>query len=149
FDKSLAARVRKVAMHDPRKSIHRFTADKNVEFDKVGDPISGEVVVKRRIAARDGLQAIIEIQNDFVQRHLVSEQHTTGRDVFKALLDAAFFLDQFQDWANEFIRAQYERRDYGLFDLRDDLRLREFRRIVDFFDRAAGPRDAIPHTGRR
>src|SRR5262249_35357436 len=72
-----------------------------------------------------------------------------GSNVFKALLHAPFFLDELQDWSHEFISAQNESCDDRLFDLADELSLREFRRIIDFFDLSVGVRDAISHAWSR
>ena len=44
--KSLAARVRGITMNDPGKSVDRFTADQDVQLDKVGLAISGGMIVK-------------------------------------------------------------------------------------------------------
>jgi hypothetical protein len=68
FGKSLSAGIGKVAVDDPRQSIDRLTPHQNVEFDKVSFPVTRNVVVKRRIPARDRLQPVIKVEDDLRSR---------------------------------------------------------------------------------
>src|SRR5713101_2658618 len=42
---------RKVAMDDQRQRVHRFAGDQHIQFDKVGFPVVGKMVVERSVTA--------------------------------------------------------------------------------------------------
>src|SRR6185437_1646695 len=113
-DQGLAAVVSEVAMNDDRECIHRITADENVHLHHGRDPGAGENIIERSIAARDGFQAVIEIEDDLIERKLVGKQNTGGADIFKILLASALVLDQLENAADVLFVGQ---------DLGDDDRL--------------------------
>src|SRR5262249_42507779 len=64
---------REVAVNDERERVDGLAGYENVEFDEVGFDIPGEVIIERSVTAGDGLQAVVEVENDFVERQLVGE----------------------------------------------------------------------------
>src|SRR5713101_7220485 len=52
---------RKFPMDDQRERIDRFAGDQHVQFDEVGFPVVGKMVVERGVAARNRFQPIVEI----------------------------------------------------------------------------------------
>src|SRR5579875_2877128 len=53
-----AALVGSGLVDDERERVHRLAGDHDVELDQIRGPVAAEVVVERRIAAGDGLEAI-------------------------------------------------------------------------------------------
>src|ERR1051326_4919564 len=74
------------------------------------------MIVQRSVAARDGFEAIIKVQDDLVERQFVSEHHAVGGDILKLFLDATLLFKQWQDAAEIFIRTENRRQDDRLFD---------------------------------
>src|SRR5437762_12330394 len=62
-----------VAVDDDRERVHRVTVQEHVELDQVRRPILQELVVERRIAPRDRLQLVVEVEDDLAQRKLPGE----------------------------------------------------------------------------
>src|SRR6266849_2615543 len=63
-----AALVGLFAMANHGQRVHRLAANQDVELDEVGFDVTREVIVERSVAARNGFQPIVKIENDFVQR---------------------------------------------------------------------------------
>ena len=74
-DQGLAAFVGEVAVDDDGEGVDGLAGDQDVELHHGRFPIAGEVVVERSVAARDGLQAVVEIEDDLVQRQFVVQHH--------------------------------------------------------------------------
>src|SRR5208337_4500907 len=88
--------------------------------------------IERGIATRDGLQPVVKIQDDFVKRKLVSEQHALWGDVFEAFLHAPLLFQQLQDAAQIFILGEDLRPDNGFFNLLNVTRRRKLGGRVHF-----------------
>ncbi len=123
-------------MDDDGQRVHRFAGDENVELDHGRDAITGQMVIERRIAARGGFQAVVEIENDFVQRQFISQQHAPAADVFEFLLVAALLFEQLQDLADEVFARNDGGVDDRLFDLFDKRGIGKLGGIIDFDDRS-------------
>src|SRR5262249_5730841 len=118
------------------------------QLHEIGRAVTRKVIVERCIAAGDGLQTIVEIQNDFIQRHLIRKEDAARGDVLEPLLLAAFLFDKLEDRSYKFIGAHDESRDDGFFDLSNVLRFGKFGRIVYFLGLAVRSSDAIAHAWR-
>ena len=143
-----AAIVGAIAMDDDRQRVHRLAVDQDIELDQRRLPVAGDVIVERRVAARDRFQPIVEIEHDFVERQLVGDQHAVGGLELERLLHAALVLAQLQDGADELRRRQDHRGDDRLFDLVDVPGLGQLRRAVDLDQFAVGLGHAIQHARR-
>src|SRR5215469_9842295 len=108
----------------------------------------GEVVIERGISPRSRLQAVVKIQNNFIQRQLVNQEHASGTDIFEFFLRAALLFEQFQDFAEEFLAGNDGRVNDRLFDLLNLGWVRKFRRIIDLEHSPVDRRDLISETGR-
>ena len=86
-------------------------ATMNVELGHGRFPVARQVIVERRVTARDRLQAVVEIEHDLVQRQFVLQHHARRADVFEALLLAALFFDQLQNAADIFFVGQDDVRE--------------------------------------
>ena len=131
-----------------RERVDRLAGDQHVELDEVAVPVAGEVVVERGVAARDGLQPVVEIEHDLVERQLVDEHHALLGDVLELLLHAALLLEQRQDAAEVLVVREDRRLDDRLFDLRDADGVGHLRGRVDLDHLAVGRRHAVAHAGR-
>jgi hypothetical protein len=90
------------------------------------------VVVERGVAARDGLEAVVEVEDDFVERQLVGEHDARLGDVLEVLLLAALVFDQLEDAADVLFVGEDLGDDDRLFDLLDLAGVGPARGIVDF-----------------
>src|SRR5947209_1510549 len=62
--------VRLVAVNDDGKRVHRLAVQEHVQLHEVGRPVFEELVIERRVAAGDGLQLVVEVEDDLPQRAL-------------------------------------------------------------------------------
>src|SRR6266436_5269784 len=147
-DEFAAAFVGHVAMSDHRQRIDGLAANEDVEFYQVGLLVAFEMVVEGGVAAGDGFEAIVKIENDFVQRQFVGEHDASRRKIFEVFLDAALVLTELQNAADGIIAGDDHGLDDGLFDHFDVAGIGEFCGAVHFDGRAADARDAITHAGR-
>src|ERR1019366_4292566 len=60
--------LRLLAVHDARKGVHGLAVYEHVELDHVRVPVAGMVVIHGAVAASDALDAVMEINEDFIQR---------------------------------------------------------------------------------
>src|SRR5690348_14500465 len=74
-----AAFVSLFAMADERERVHRLAADENVELHKVRFAIAGEMIIERSVSARNALQTVVKIEDDFIQWHFVGEHDARWR----------------------------------------------------------------------
>ena len=91
-DQVAAALVGLLAVADQGERVHRLAADQHVELHQIGFAIARQVVIERSVAARNAFQPVVEIEDDFVERHFVGEHDARGRKIFEILLHAALFL---------------------------------------------------------
>ena len=105
------------------------------------------MVVERGVAAGDGFQAVVKIEDDFVQRQFVVQHDAGGADVFESFLLAALLFDQLENSADIFFVGEDGGEDDRLFDLGDFAGIEPARRIVDFDHLAVGLRDLVAHAG--
>ncbi len=70
-----------------------FAGDQDVELDHRRYPIVGEVVVERGVSAGHGFQAIVKIEDDFVEREFVVEHYARRTQILESFLGAAFAFD--------------------------------------------------------
>ena len=143
-----AAVVGLIAMADEGERVDGLAADEHIELDEIGSPIAGEMVIERSVAARNAFEAIVEIENDFIQRHLVGEHDAGGREIFEIFLNAALLLAKGENAADGFIRGDDHGGENGLFDFDDGSGRRKFCGVVDFHHLAGGGGDAIFDAGR-
>ena len=120
----------------------------DVQLHHGRNPITGQMVIKRRISARGGFQAVVEIQNDLVQRQFVQEQTRPPPKILEFLLIAALLLEQFQNLTDVFFARDHSRVDDRFLDLLRLGRIGEFRRTLDHDHFVVRQSDTVPHTGR-
>src|SRR5579863_2328194 len=104
-------------MHDDGERVNRLTGDQDIELDHGRFPIVGKMVVERGVSAGDGLEAVVEIENNFIQRQLVVQHDAIRGDVLESLLAATLLFNQGQDSADVFRLGEDGGQNYWLFDL--------------------------------
>ena len=55
-------------MRDEGERVHRFPVEQHVQLDEVRLPVSDHFIVQGGVPLGLGLQTVIEIQDDFVER---------------------------------------------------------------------------------
>ena len=135
-------------MNDHGERVDFFAGDQDIEADHGGNTVARQVVVERSITARHGLQAVVEIENDFIQGQFVDQHHATGADVFELLLDAPLVFHQSQDSADVLFAGNHGGVNYGFFDLLDGSGMGKTGRVIDFQNLTVGGGDLVPHAGR-
>ena len=99
--------------HDAER-VHGVTVDEHVQLDQRVAAVSRELVVQRAVAAGDGLELVVEVQNDLRERELPVELHARGVEVLHAEILPAPLLPQLHDRADVVGRRGDARLDIGL-----------------------------------
>ena len=73
------------------------------------------MIVKRGIPTRNTLQTVVKVENDLIERQLIDQHHAVFGHVLKPFLHAAFFIQQRQDAAEEFVIREDGRLDIRFF----------------------------------
>ena len=105
------------------------------------------MIIQRSVAFGTGLQTVVEIQHDFIQRHFVNQHHATAADVFKLFLIAALFFQQLEHFTHKIFTGDYGCFNDRLFNLFDLRWIGELRRIINFNQRTICAGDFVTHTG--
>ena len=106
------------------------------------------MIIERCVAARNALQAIIEIEHDLVQRQLIDD-HGTRSGIGQLLLPAAAVLTELQNGAEIIVGDQDGRFDPGFVDVIDLDDFRHIGRIVHLDHRAVVHMQMIDDARRR
>src|SRR6266849_882366 len=67
------ALVRLFAMANHGQRVYRLATHQNVELDEVRFAVASKVIIERGVAARNGFQPVVKIEDDFVERQFVGE----------------------------------------------------------------------------
>ena len=118
-------------MDEGGEGVGRLSVEQDVELDELRRPEAGHVVIKGSVALRDGLEFVIEIEDDLRQWHIVVELDAVCRDVVLADEGAALVKAEFHDGAEEISLGDDLRTDERLLDMVDEGGGGESRRIVD------------------
>src|SRR5216117_967224 len=113
FGELLAPLVRLVAVDDDGEGVHRVTVEEQVELHQVRRPVFEKLVIERGVAARDGLQLVVEVEDDLGQRKLPAEVHARRVHVVHRLVDPAALLAELHDRPDVFGRRHDPRLDVG------------------------------------
>src|SRR5256886_16033972 len=139
----LAPLVGFVAVDDDRERVHGFAVEQHVELDEIGRAVLEELVVERRVAAGDGLQLVVEVEDDLGQRELPGEVHPRRVPVVHPSVDAPALLAQLHDRPDVFRRRHDSRFDVRLLDVIDRLTVWHPARVLDQLHRAVRLGDGV------
>src|SRR6266567_1625717 len=143
----LAPLVRLVAVDDDRECVHGIAVEQHVELDELGRAVLEELVVERGVAAGDGLQLVVEVENDLGQREFPAELDARRVDVVHALVHAAPLLAQLHDGADVLGGRDDPRLDVRFLDVVHRRAVRHQARILDQLHGAVRPVDVVLHVG--
>ena len=118
-------------MDDLAQRVDGLGMDQDLELDHVGLAIADGLVVERRIALGDRLQAIVEIDDHLSERKLVLDEHACRRQILDAHIDSAALLDEVEDRLLVLDRQNDREQNIGLFDRFDVPVSGKLGRIVD------------------
>ncbi len=77
-DQVAAPLVGLLAMANHGERVDRLAADQHVQLNQVRFDVAGEVIIERSVAARNAFEAIVKIENEFVERSYVGEKDSSG-----------------------------------------------------------------------
>src|SRR3954470_9063392 len=118
------------AVNQHGERVDRIGVDQDLHFYQVGGLVVGEVIVERGVTLRYRLQAIVEIEDHFVQRQIVF-YHGAIADIGELDLDAAAVLAELEHATEIVVGCENGGADPGFVDLLDLHRVRHVDRIVD------------------
>ncbi|MNQ87058.1 hypothetical protein D3C85_1022680 [compost metagenome] len=152
LDHAASARLGAAAVDQHRQGVDRLGVDQDAHLDQVADLVVGDLVVERGIALRDRLQAVVEVEDDLVQRQLIDHQGAAA-DVGQLDLGAAAVLTQLDHAAQVFVGGQDGGLDPRLADGLDLHHVGQVGRVVqvdlapvaqaDLVDDRGGRRDQV------
>src|SRR4030095_1936772 len=132
FGRQLASpRLRTIFVHNRRKRIDRLAINEEVQFYQFRGAIAGVLVIHRSVAARNTLNFVVKIDENFVQRQFAMQHHPTRIERLRALHLTALLQNQLQDVADIFIRAKHVRLYNRLTNFLDHARIRQVSGVID------------------
>src|SRR5574341_532304 len=144
----LALLIGLVAMGDDAQRVHGVAVEEDVELDHVRLAELEELVVERRIALRDGLQPVVEIDDDLGEREIELDVAALA-EVFEGLVLSSLVLGELVDLAHELRRHEDGAANVGLLDPLDLVHRRQLGRVVDLDRLALHRHHAEAHAGGR
>ena len=142
-----SAHVGAGAMHEHGEGVDRLGVDEDRHFHQITRAIVGDDIIEAGVALGDGLQAIIEIEDHFVQRQVI-DGHGALADVAEINLQPAPLLAELQHGAQMLVRRQDRGADPGLGDLLDLHDIGHVGGIVQVHLLAVGELDLVDDAGR-
>ena len=133
-------------MDDDGKGVHGLAVQQHVEPHEVARPVFEELVVERRVTARDRLQLVVEVENDLCERELPAELDPGGVDVVHPPVHAPSLLAQLHDGPDVLRRGDDAGLDVWLFDVIDLRAVWHQAGILDQVDGAVRAVDVILHV---
>ena len=119
-----------VRMADGGEGVNRFAVDENLQLDRRGWLVSVRIVVHGTVAACAGLELVVEIKNDFMERHTRRDHDMEFVDGLRAEADTAFVQHEIHDIAHVGRGRDDLRFDHGLLHMVDRARIWHVERIV-------------------
>ncbi|MCY1171193.1 hypothetical protein D9M73_112970 [compost metagenome] len=138
LDHAAPAHFGGAAVDDHRQRIDGFLVDEDAHLDEVALALADLGVVEAGIALGERLQAIVEIEHDFVERQLIGRLGAAA-DISEVLLDAATVLAELQHAAEIFVGDIDHRLNPRLGNALDLVGIGHVGGVVQF-DRAAAMR---------
>src|SRR5438552_10223773 len=146
FRQRLALLVGLVAVGDHAQRVHGVAVEQDVELDHVRLAKLEKVVVERRVALRDGLELVVEVDHDLGEREVELDVAALAQ-VFERLVLASLVLSQLVDLAHEFRGHEDGAAHVGLLDPLDPVHGWQLGRVVDLDGLARERHHAEAHTG--
>ena len=108
-----------VGVNQRGERIHGIAVQENVQFHQTGGPELGDMVVEGGIALGDALQLVVEVEDDFAQRHIEGQLHAVGGHVHLVHQRAALVNTEFHNRTDIVIFGDNLSADIGLLHVVD------------------------------
>ena len=138
---------RLVPMDDDRERVHRLAIQQHVELDELRRPVLQELVVQGRVAARDRLQLVVEVEDDLREGKLPAELDARRVHVVHSPVHAPPVLPELHHRADVLGRREDARLDVRLFDVVHGRAMRYETRVLHQLHRTVRPVDVVFHVG--
>ena len=132
----MASVVGLVGVADEGEGVDRLLLEQDVDLHEVRGAEADVLVVERSVAARAGFQPVVEVEDEFRERHVVGQAHALRRDVVHADVGSALLLAELHRRADELLGHEYRELYVRLANLLDAPRVREVRGTVRLYDLA-------------
>ena len=142
-----AARFGLAPVDDAGEGFDDFAVDEDVQTDEVFGLVARGFVVHGGVAARDALEPVVEVDEDFVERHQAREHDALGVEGFGLGEGAALVHDEFHHVADLVAHADEVDADDGFFDAVDFGGVGQEDGVVDFLEGAVAQVDAVDDAG--
>ena len=136
-----------VAMNHHRERVDGLLVDEDLHLDKVVHLMARKLIVKARIPFRDRLQAVMEVEDDFIQRQIIGH-HGAGTRVAELFLNATAVMAKLQYVAKIIVGHENRGPDARLPDMVDVRRVGHVRRIVQLQHGSVAHVDMVDHRRR-
>ena len=132
---------------DAGEGFDDFAVDEDVQPDEVFGLVARGFVVHGGVAAGDAFESVVEVDEDFVERHLAGEHDALGVEGFGLGEGAALVHDEFHHVADLVAHADEVDAHEGLFDAVDFGGVGQEDGVVDFFEGTVAQIDAVDDAG--
>ena len=119
-------------MDNRSERVDRFAVDHDVELDQFVCAVSGVFVIHAAVAAGDGFQFVVEVDQDFMHRNRGGDHDMGAVDAFRFRAHAALLHHQIHDVADVVVGRHDVRGNERFFDAVDLRRVGQMHRVVDF-----------------
>ena len=133
-------------MGDEAERVDGVAVDHDRDADELAFLVAVHGVVEARIAAADGFEAVVEVEDDLVERQAV-DGHGAVADVCQVGLLAAAFVAEREHGAEIVVGHHDGGADPGLLDGGDGGALGHVGGVVELLDGAVGAGDAVDDRG--
>ena len=89
------------------------------------------LVIHRAVTARDRLNFVVKIDQNFVQRQFAVQHHAPGVERLGVIHLPALFQNELEDVANILVRTKHVSLYNRLPNFPDQTRIRQMRRVID------------------
>ena len=127
-----------VPVHDAGEGIHGLSIDEHLQLDHAVRAVACWLVVEGTVAARDGFDLVVEVDEDLVERQDSRDHDAPGVDGVGALHDAALVHHDLHDVADILVRDHNKTFHDGFANLLDDAHVGEISGVVDHEGLAIG-----------
>src|SRR5215470_11287926 len=103
------------------------------------------MIIERGVSSRSRFELVVKIEDDFIQRQIVSEHNPVGRYILEPLLNAPLLFKKFENRPEVFVARHDGCANYRLFNRRDTSGVRQLCGIVDLYKLACSSQYSIAH----
>ena len=133
-------------MDDAGEGVDRLAVHEDVELDELFGLPARRFVVEAAVAARDGFEAVVEVDQDLVHGDAGGDHHVVGVDALRVRADAALVHHQVHDVADILGGGHDVGVDERLLNVVDLGRVGQVHRVVDLQHVAVAEVHVVDHA---